>query len=267
MVGVTSICKDILSKKEVNISMVKTYLSDQAQDVIKILSDLHSINPTLNEYVMEAMVAFAYKHEFRNPLIKRYYKYFDICCEILCKKSSYEFEPFYANVFKRAVMSKGINILDLYSNTFPAHYIIFYIIAHLTLRQCCESWVPTEDLSKYITKFLDNIVLIRDYIDSIKKNIDIKSNFCVSCDFKSIGLNEVNGKCDIVSDDWIIKIKCSDSCEDEEWFKELEVYNLVMKKKNIGIINLLTNEFIIYNNLGQITKEDIDMNHPSLQWI
>ena len=268
MVGVTSICKDILSKKDVNISMVKTYLSDKAQDAIRILSDLHSIHPMLNGCVMEAMIAFAYNYDVSNLGGSLRDKYFDVCGEIICKRLKDELEPFYINVFKVAISNTATNILDLYSNTFPASYKIFYIISYLILNnRDCEDWLTIEDLSKYVTKFLDNIITISDYIKSIKKNIDIESNFCVWCDFKSIGLDELNGKCDMVSDDWLIEIKCSNSCDFEEWFKQLEVYNLVMRKKNIGVINILTNEFIIYNNLGQITKKDVDINPQTYEFI
>lgn len=268
MVGVTSICKDILSEKKLYIDTLKIHISDQAQDVIKILSDLHVIHPMLNGCVMEAMVAFAYKHDFYNIPGKSYDEYYDICCEIICKRSSYEFEPFYVNAFRDAIMRNALGIIDLYSNKFPPSYIIFYIIAYLIANNWdCEKWLTIEVLSDYITKFLDNIVLIRNYIDSIKKLVGDKINFCVPCDFNSIGLYEINGKCDMVSDDWLIEIKCSESYAIKEWFKQLEVYNLVMKKRNIGVINLLTNEFIIYHNMGQITKEDIDMDHPILRWI
>lgn len=261
MVGVTNICKDVLSKKEVNISMITTCLSDQAQNAIKVLSDLHTIHPMLNGCVMEAMVAFAYNYEVSNLGGSLRDKYFDICGELVCKDLKGIFNPFYVNAFKVAISNKSTNILELYYDTFPAPYKIFYIISYIIQNnRDCEDWLTIEDLTKYVTKFLDNIMTINDYIESIKKNINIKSNFCVWCDFKSIGLNELNGKCDMISDEWLIEIKCSKSCETEEWFKQLEVYNLAMKKKNIGVINLLTNEFIIYNNLGQITKEDININ-------
>lgn len=261
MVGVTNICKDVLSKKEVNISMIKTCLSIQSQDLIKTLSDLHSINPILNGCVMEAILALVYAHDLPSMTDKIIDKYFDICCKILCKKTSSSFESFYVNLFKSAITNPSVNVLDLYNETFPARYIIFYITVYLlTNNYDCEEWLKIDDFSKYMTELVDNAKLIFDYINSIKQNIDIKSEFCVWCDFKSIGLNDLKGKCDMVSDEWLIDIKCSNSYDYKEWFKQLEVYNLAMRKKNIAIINILTNEFIIYNNLGQISISDLMPN-------
>ena len=252
MKSVTSYCDNEFKTKKLFNYHIETLLYENFNLISNLINKLHNIYPKLDGCVMEAFVTFAYGNSESLSIPsddnKLQNTIFDLL-ELLLKTET-NYSSHYIKCF-RMLFTKCIETpqtpycLDQSVN-YPNEFIIFYIGAYIIKHyyKAKDIW-DSEKWKQYITEFVKNIKDIKDYIFSIPKSFPIRPSFQVHCEF-NYGGQKLEGYCDMVSEYWLIDIKCSRDTYINEWHKQLYLYNVAFKRKNIGIINILENKFLIF---------------------
>lgn len=252
MKSVTSYCDNELKDLILNNAHIETHLYYHFDSISNMINKLHNIYPRVDGCAMEAFITFAYGNNnslnIPNDGNKLLNDIFDIIESIIIKETKYSIH--YIKCFRMLFLKYIETPLLPYNfgqSIFgPDEFIIFYIVAYIIkyYYRAKDIW-DSEKWKQYITEFVKNIKDIKDYIFSIPKAFPINPSFQVHCEFNYEG-QKLEGYCDIVSDDWIIDIKCSRDTYINDWHKQLNLYNKAFNKKNIGVINILENKFLIF---------------------
>ena len=264
----------------VNSSYMIFNLTDFKPDIIE---QLHLINCKYNGICMEGFLYYYLKQfkSFNIENIELLQKCFDFIIELYKNKfidnhSEIPQLETVVNIYSsnlKLISKSLINIVkkklfdsysfdELFSNT---DSLLFYICLHLLnhLEKNLETLIFNK-FKEYFEELIYNINDLKKYIEKISNNFDRCKNIKIGIDIetkKTIENNyiEITGEADLIINDFLIDIKCSLETEDnkDKWHRQLEVYNNSLSMKNIAIINILTNHYIIYTTTDDFQKYDL----------
>lgn len=252
MKSVSVYCDNELKNLRLSNYHIETLLYENFNSISNKINKLHNIYPRIDGCVMEGFITFAYGNNESLSIPsddnKLQNNIFDLLELIIRTETNYSahYIKCFRTLFLRCINTPQVPYSLDKSLECPNEFIVFYIGAYIIKHfyKAKDIW-DSEKWRQYMTEFIKNIKEIKDYIFSIPKSFPINPSFQVHCEFIYEG-QKLEGYCDIVSDDWIIDIKCSKDTYINDWHKQLNLYNIAFNKKNIGIINILENKFLIF---------------------
>lgn len=244
IIPITYFTKTSLSKLKIDDLYVKFKMSLNCDEALQHILYLHNIDSSLNGSMMEALLRYAYG---------------DI---IECKA-----DKIFTNMNKPPTVEEFIIMSsDSKLHAFIKEFLFGEETEKVKILKHCILYInfihgdPLSEMSdssvdKYYRYLYDHIDIIMKYMYDIKDYLNLKNTptFEACCDgYKIQGLI---GYPDMICDDWIIEIKCSSESNISYWHKQLEVYNIKVRKEKIGIINIKTNTFIEFLNKDLINED------------
>ena len=252
MKSVSIYCDNELKNLKLNNTHIETLLYENFGSISNMINKLHNIYPRIDGCAMEAFITFAYGNNDSLSIAsddnKLQNNIFDLLESIIKSETNYSahYIKCFRVLFIRYIETPQFPYYLDKSVDCPDEFIVFYIGAYIIKHfyKAKDIW-GSEKWKQYMTEFIKNIKDIKDYIFSIPKSFPINPSFQVHCEFTHEN-QKLEGYCDILTDDWIIDVKCSKDNYINDWHKQLNLYNIAFNKKNIGIINILENKFLIF---------------------
>lgn len=241
---ITDFTKTKLSKLKIDDLYVRFKMSLNCDEAIQHILYLHDINSSLNGSMMEALLRYAYGDimEYKEDNIFTNMNKPPTVEEFLIMSSHPKLRTFIKE-FLFGEETERVKRLK--------HCIIYTHFIHGDP----ISEMSDSSVDKYFRYLYDHIDVIMKYMFDIKDYLNFKNKptFEIYCDGYKIP--DLEGYVDMICDDWIIDIKCSNEGNISYWHKQLEIYNMKFHKEKIGIINIKTNTFIQFLNKDLITED------------
>lgn len=225
---ITNFIKTKLNKLKIDDIYVRFKMSLNCDEAIHHILYLHDLNSSLNGSMMEALIQYVYGN---------------IQYEMMQKMNSHPKLYTFIQKFLMGEETEKVKILK--------HCINYLNYLHGDPIAEMDSLY----VEKYYMYLYDHIDVIMKYMQDIKDFLNLKNkptfeNYCNG--YRIYGLC---GYADMICDDWIIEIKCSNESNIPYWHKQLEIYNMKFHKEKIGIINIKTNNFVQFLNKDLINED------------
>lgn len=229
---ITNFIKTRLSKLKIDNLYVRYRMSLDCDEAIRHILYLHGINPSLNGSMMEALLRYTYGDVMEYKADKIF----------IIMSGNPKLHPFIKE-FLFGEETEKVKILK---------YCIIYIYF---IHGNPLSEMSNSNVYKYYKYLYDHIDIIMKYIYDIKNYLNFKKSPIFEIYCNGYKIPDLEGYADMICDDWIIEIKCSNETNIPYWHKQLEIYNIKCHKEKIGIINIKTNTFIEFLNKDLINED------------